>query len=91
MTAAVWLVRSRGQEGRPLVAVPQLKDVPFCGVPTYKFVEIDIRNQRRLEEFDAPNDQTAVRRIEGEARGIRYELWRDGDLIYEGVPRVRGR
>lgn len=59
-------------------------------MPTYRLVEIDVRRRRHVEEFEAPDDRTAVERIEGEPRGIRYELWRGDDLIDEGEPRFKG-
>jgi hypothetical protein len=59
-------------------------------MPTYQLVEVDRQRKRRVETFEAPDDRTALMRIEGEPRGIHYELWRDDELIDEGQPRYLG-
>ena len=59
-------------------------------MPTYRLIEIDASGRRHIEEFKAPDDETAVARIVGETRGLRYQLWCGDDLVDEGVPRFRG-
>jgi hypothetical protein len=43
-------------------------------VPRYVLREVDGAGQRHVEEFDAPDDATAIRRIKGEVRGVSYQL-----------------
>ena len=56
-------------------------------MPNYRLTETDPAGRRRDEAFDAPNDRIALKRIADEARGVRYELWREGRLIKEGRPK----
>jgi hypothetical protein len=54
--------------------------------------EVDGAGQRHVEEFEVPDDATAIRRIKGEVRGVSYQLWQGDWLLEEGKPkRDQGR
>ena len=55
----------------------------------YRVIEIDRHGRRHSEEFDAPDDRSALKRVIGEVRGLHFELWRDSELLHEGVPKRR--
>ena len=56
-------------------------------MPRYRVIEVDRRGSTHWEEFDAPNDKTALKRVWDEVRGQWFQLWRDGVLVHEGRPK----
>ena len=59
-------------------------------MPRYRVIEVDRHGSTHWEEFDAPNDKTALKRVWDEVRGQWFQLWRDGELIHEGRPKRSG-
>jgi hypothetical protein len=57
-------------------------------MPRYVLREIGANGRPRAEEFDAPDDRTALRRISEEVRWREYELWRGDTLIRQGKPKL---
>jgi hypothetical protein len=56
-------------------------------MPKYVLRETDGQGRHHSEDFEAPTDQSALRRVREEARGQRFELWREGNLVREGTPK----
>ena len=58
-------------------------------MPRYRVIEVDRHGASHTEEFDAPDDRSALKRIKDEVRGLKFELWRESQLLHRGVPRRR--